>query len=294
VLIIVNPVAGWSWSTRRRLARVTAALERRGCTVTQRRTGPGAGDAERLAREAEAGFDVVVAAGGDGTLGAVANGLTSRALERACPLALLPFGTANVLAHEIGLPRGCGALAELIANGPERPVWPGCAGSRIFMTTASSGFDAETVAAVSPRLKRWLGRGAFAWAILLCLLRYRAAELVVRADGVEHRAVAVIAARSRFYAGPFVVAPRAGLDEKLLDLVLFHSAGRLAVLRYLGTLLLGRLARRHDVSIVRCRLASVAAIEPVAVQADGEIIGFLPVSLGIADRALQLIRPDGA
>jgi diacylglycerol kinase family enzyme len=76
--------------------------------------------------------------------------------------------------------------------------------------------------------------------------------------------------------------------------VLFHSAGRLAVLRYLGTLLLGRLARRHDVSIVRCRLASVAAIEPVAVQADGEIIGFLPVSLGIADRALQLIRPDGA
>jgi diacylglycerol kinase family enzyme len=169
VLIIVNPVAGWSWSTRRRLARVTAALERRGCTVTQRRTGPGAGDAERLAREAEAGFDVVVAAGGDGTLGAVANGLTSRALERACPLALLPFGTANVLAHEIGLPRGCGALAELIANGPERPVWPGCAGSRIFMTTASSGFDAETVAAVSPRLKRWLGRSAFAWAILLCL-----------------------------------------------------------------------------------------------------------------------------
>jgi diacylglycerol kinase family enzyme len=128
----------------------------------------------------------------------------------------------------------------------------------------------------------------------LCLLRYRAAELVVRADGVEHRAVAVIAARSRFYAGPFVVAPRAGLDEKRLDLVLFHSAGRLAVLRYLGTLLLGRLARRHDVSIVRCRLASVAAIEPVAVQADGEIIGFLPVSLGIADRALQLIRPDGA
>src|SRR5205823_13024267 len=114
--------------------------------------------------EAEADFEVDVAAGGDGTLNAVANGLagTNRTL------AALRLGTANVLAREIGLPRDPERLAELIAAGPARPIWPGRVDSRLFLVMASSGFDAETVAAVNPRLKRRLGRLAFAWAIAMC------------------------------------------------------------------------------------------------------------------------------
>src|SRR5216683_5961023 len=175
-LIVVNPAAGRSGSSRRRLDRVVAALERRGCVVVLRRAGPASGDVERLAREAEAEFDVIVAAGGDGTLNAVVNGMESA--PRA--VALLPFGTANVLAREIGLPRDPERLAELIAAGPARPIWPGRVGDRLFLMMASSGFDAETVAAVNPRLKRHAGRLAFAWAILVCLWRYRTCELRVR------------------------------------------------------------------------------------------------------------------
>ncbi len=247
-LIILNPAAGRSGSSGRRLERVVAALERRGCAVVLRRAGPEAGDAERLAREAEAEFDIIVAAGGDGTLNAVVNGMA--AAPR--PVAILPFGTANVLAREIGLPKDAERLAELIAAGPARPIWPGRIGDRLFLTMASSGFDAETVAAVNPRLKRHTGRFAFAWAILVCLRRYRASALSVRVDGVDHPAAAVIAAKGRFYAGSYVIAPLANLAEPMLDLVLFQRSGRLAVLRYLGALLLGRLPRRRDITLPRC------------------------------------------
>ena len=116
------------------------------------------GDAERLAREAEADFDIIVAAGGDGTLNAVANGMA--AAPR--PLALLPLGTANVLAREIGLPRRPERLAELIAAGPARPIWPGRVGDRLFLTMASSGFDAEGRGGGQSAAETSVGRLAFA------------------------------------------------------------------------------------------------------------------------------------
>jgi YegS/Rv2252/BmrU family lipid kinase len=287
VLIIANPAAGRYASSRRRLDRVTAALELRGCSVVLRRAGPVGGDAERLARGATPEFDVVVAAGGDGTINAVANGLVGAP----CALALLPLGTANVLAREIGLPQDPERLAELIATGSARPVWPGRVGERIFLTAASSGFDAGIVAAVNPRSKRRFGRVAFAWAILRGVVRHRACELVVSVDGLEHRAATVIAARSRRYAGPYVIAPQASLDEPMLTLLLFRNSGRLAVLRYLWALLCGRLAECDDVGSLQCRAAAVSAPEPIPVQADGELVGCVPVALGIAEQPLYLIRP---
>ena len=287
-LIIVNRAAGQVRSSRRRLARVVAALERRGCAVVLRYTGPQKGDAERLAGDAEAGFEIIVAAGGDGTISAVVNGMAAAPPR---PLALLPFGTANVLAREIGLPRDPERLAELIAHGAARPIWPGRVGDRLFLTMASSGFDAETVAAVNPRLKRQIGRFAFAWAILLCAVRYRARDLVVRVDGSEHRAATVIAAKGRFYAGSYLIAPRASLAEPFLDLVLFTRFGRFAVLRYLALLLLGRLPQCRDIIVLRSPSALVSAAEPVPVQADGELVARLPVVISIAERPVYLVRP---
>jgi len=286
-LIIVNPSAGRSRTRRRRLDRVVAALERRGCAVVLRRAGPVGGEVERLAREAEADFDVIVAAGGDGTVNAVANGLAAAPRT----VALVPLGTVNVLAREIGLPRNCERLADLIAAGPARPIWPGRVGDRLFLTMASSGFDAETVAAVNPRLKQHVGRLAFAWAILLCLWRYRSGELTIHAAGADYTAAAVIAAKGPLYAGPYLVAPRAQLAEPMLELVFFQRTGRLAVLRYLGALLLNCLPRRKDVAFLRSDEALVSATEAVPVQADGEIAGRLPILIGIADRPLQLVQP---
>ena len=289
ILIIVNPAAGRARFSERRLRRFVAALERQGCTVVLRRAGPSPGQVERLAGQAEPGFDVIVAAGGDGTISAVVNGLGGRAV----PFGVLPLGSANVLAREIRLPRAPEALASLIATGPVSPIWPGRVGERAFVMMASAGFDSEIVAALSPELKRRVGRLAFAWGFLVRLWHCPACELTVRADGVEYRAAAVVAAKGRHYAGPFVVAPGADLAEPVLELVLLDRRGRWAMLRYATALFLGRVPRLGDIAIVRARQASVAGNRALPVQADGEIVGELPITLAVADRPLLLIRPAG-
>ena len=206
-------------------------------------------------------------------------------------MALLPLGTANVLAREIGLPRGAHSLAELIVSNAARPIWPGRVGDRLFLTMASSGFDAEIVAGLNPRLKRRIGRAAFAWAIVIRLLQYRAHALTVRVDGTDYRATTVIATKGRFYAGPFVIAPAADLADPSLDLLLFRRSGRIAVLRYLAALLVGGIARRNDITFLRAREALAWAATPIPIQADGELVGSSPVRFGIAERPLPLIRP---
>ena len=289
ILIIVNPAAGRVRSSERRLGRFVAALKRQGCTVVLRRAGPSPGQVERLAGQAEPGFEAIVAAGGDGTISAVVNGLGGRAV----PFGVLPLGSANVLAREIRLPRAPEALASLITTGPVSPIWPGRVGNRAFVMMASAGFDSEIVAALSPELKRRVGRLAFAWGFLVRLWHCPACELTVRADGVEYRAAAVVAAKGRHYAGPFVVAPGADLAQPVLELVLLDRDGRWAMLRYATALFLGRVPHLGDIAIVRARQVSVAGNRALPVQADGEIVGELPITLAVADRPLLLIRPAG-
>jgi diacylglycerol kinase (ATP) len=291
ILVIFNPAAGRGRSRARRLSRVVAELERRGCTVTVLSTRA-PGDAERLAREADLAFDVIVAAGGDGTVNEVANGIF--AAPR--PLAVLPLGLGNVLANEIGLPCDPQRLARVIADGTPMPIWPGRAGDRLFLAMTGVGFDAEVLGALDPCLKRRLGKLGYIWAILLCLCRYRRGEFVVGTEGGAYRAASAVVTTGRLYAGRFVIAPDARLDVPLLHIVLFRKAGRLAVLRYLGMMLLGRLHRLADVSILTARHASVAAGKsaaagPSLVEVDGEIRGRLPLAIEIAERPLLLVQP---
>ncbi len=291
ILVIFNPAAGRERSHAKRLGRVVAELERRGCTVTILPTDA-PGDAEQLAREADPAFDLIVAAGGDGTVNEVANGIFAASR----PLAVLPLGTGNVLANEIGLPRDPRRLARVIADGMPKPIWPGRAGDRLFLAMIGIGFDAEVLGALDPCMKRRIGKLAFIWAILLCLARYRRSEFIVSTEGGADRVASAIVTTGRLYAGRFVIAPDARLDVPLLHIVLFRRAGRLAVLRYLGAMLLGRLHRLADVSILTVRRASVAAGQaaaagPSVVETDGEIRGRLPLAIGIAASPLLLVQP---
>jgi len=287
VLILVNPAAGRARSGR--VGRVAAALERRGVAVTIRTGEPPQG-VEQLAREAEPEFDALVAAGGDGTVAAAVNGIA--AAPR--PLAILPLGTANVLARGLGLPRRAAALAEIIATAPARDFWPGRIGDRLFVAMASSGFDAAVVAAVDARLKRRAGRLAYAAAMLSCLRRYREPELRVATAEGEFRGAAVIAARCRCYAGGFTIAPEAELAVPLLHLSVIAGGGRRAVLRSLAALVCGRLPDAGFVTRVTTGAATLSGPAGVPVEADGDAAGSLPVRLGLAPRPVPLICPAPA
>jgi diacylglycerol kinase (ATP) len=290
ILIILNPIAGRRRRARRRWRRVLAELERLGCKVTVRPTA-GTGDATRLARAAEPEFDLVVAAGGDGTVNEVANGLA----DSPRILGILPLGTANLLANELGLPRHPQRLAAILASAAPRPIWPGRIGDRLFVCMGGIGFDAKVVARVDPGLKRRFGRLAFAWAILESLIRHRPDLLTIGIDGAEYRAGAAIIAKIRFYAGRFTLAPTARAADPLFQVVLFPPARRGAVLGYLAALALGVLHRMPGVSVLPGRTVSFAADGPWGgswpVQIDGEILAGCPLSAAVAEKPLLILGP---
>lgn len=252
-----------------------------------REAGPQSGSIERLAREAPGDCDVIVAAGGDGTVNAVANGLagTNR------PLAVLPLGTVNLVAHEIGLPGDPQALAEVIATGAACPIWPGTVGERLFLAVASAGVDAATVAAVDPAIKRRIGRLAFVWPALMQIRLFAGCQLTVEVEGSVHRTAFALIARGRFYAGRFLLARAADLEKPELHVMLLPRSDPSALLRYMAALWRGRFAEVPDLTRIICRRVRIAANRPVPVQADGESVGFLPIELGIAASPLMLIRP---
>src|SRR5271165_685230 len=241
MIIVFNPAAGMRRPSL--LWRVLDVLVANGIRIelaeTHRR-----GHAETLAREAVCrGAPMVVAAGGDGTIAEVANGLMGSSAR----LGVIPLGSANVVAHELSLPFEPRAVAAALAFGRTRPLWPGVArgsdGSRLFVQMLGVGFDAQVVHRLPVALKRAFGRGAYALQSLREMALYRFAPVRLRLDGEETQAASVIVSKGRLYGGRFLLAPTARAAEPGFSVVLFDNAGIAAALLYGGALPLGLLGR---------------------------------------------------
>jgi len=284
ILLIHNPVSGRR--NRVLLKAVEQALARLECSVTVCQTAK-SGDAESFARSAGAGdWDAVVAAGGDGTVNEVLNGLGSDGP----PLGIVPLGTANVLAAEIGLGGDPVRIAETLASGPVLSITPGQAAQRRFAMMASVGFDARVVAAVTPGLKRALGKGAY----LLEALRQLAGRPLplydVTIDQTGYRAGTVIVANAKHYAGPFVCAPEADLREPGFQVCLVPGRRR-DILRAALALARGRLHLLPGVRIVAGRRIVLSGPPGEPVQMDGEVAARLPLTAEAASESIALIVP---
>lgn len=285
VLVIYNPVAGWR--SRRRYRAVLAALEGLGCMVTVRETAR-KGDAEALAAQATvADFDVVAAAGGDGTVNEAVNGLRPPAPA----LGVIPLGTANSLAFEIGLGTGSEEIARVLAQCPATPIHLGLVNGRRFVMFVGAGFDAHAVAGLSGALKRLAGKGAYYWQILVEWARYRIPGFTVTVDAHVFHAASVVVANGRHYGGRFVVAPEARLDEAGFEVCLFSRGGRWNALRYLAALGLGRLSRLEDVRFVKGRRIVVEGPPAEPVQGDGDLIATLPAAIEVAGERVEILAP---
>ena len=287
LLIIFNPAAGLR--RRRRLEAVLRHLRARGCAAEVRET-TAPGDAERFAAAADpARYDVLVVAGGDGTVNEAVNGLGDVRL----PFAILPLGTANVLAAEIGLARDPEQVAAAIAHGQPQPVTLGAANGRRFILMAGVGFDAHVVAGVSTPVKRWLGKGAYVLAMLRQLWRYGFPRYQVAIDGASHTAGSVLVANARFYAGRFVAAPAADLRSPTLQVCLFERSGRLAAIGYALALFTGRLPRLASYRILTAERLQIDGPQGEPVQGDGDVIATLAARIEALPAALALIYPPG-
>jgi len=290
--VIFNPAA------RGEHARRAAACVEPDAGVTVRPTA-GPGDARRLAAAAIAeGFVTVVAAGGDGTVHEVANGIEDAAGLARARLGVIPLGTANVLARELGIPRTPREAWAVIRAGVETQLdlpcveyaAPGGRDRRCFVQLAGAGVDARAVELVGRALKRRLGAAAYVVAAARAA-RERRAPIVLAGAGCELVGEQVLIGNGRLYGGPFAVFPEADPRDGCLEVRVFPRFGASALIRCGATLLARR--RLGPGAAPSARLAEFELRSParVPLELDGEFVGHLPARFSVRPRALRVAVP---
>jgi YegS/Rv2252/BmrU family lipid kinase len=240
-------------------------------------------------RESQGYLDCIVVAGGDGTVNDVVNGLENPSRT---PLAHLAYGTANMLARELRIPRDPEALASLVERGASRRIDLGRAGSRRFLLVASSGFDAMVTRAISRTRRGTLGYPGYARPILGALRSYRAPRLRVQVDGAEPLVGALaIVSNIRNYGGIFSVADRACPDSGVLDVCVFSGERALDLARYAFAAARRRVSKLPDVAYRTGRCIVIEARDPTAVQIDGDYRGTTPLTIEVDAAVVPILTP---
>ncbi len=253
----------------------------------------GPGDATRIASDAarNGAVDVIVA-GGDGTINEAIQGMVGTGSR----LAILPRGTANVLARELGLPLKSKLAADVIAKGNTRRIHVGCAldekngTKRYFLLMAGIGLDASVVRRVNPEHKKRFGKGAFWFSGLSSLADWKPQSFKIEVGGQAFTATFANIGKAASYGGDLTVTPRAQLDQPDFEICVINSTSRL---RYLY--LLSHAMRRGMPLGLRgvhfLRATRARATGDVSVQVDGELIGNLPMTFEIAPESIEVIVP---
>ena len=290
-LLIANPVSGQAAAARSR-ERLPWLMAQAGLRPTVHITS-GPGEATHAARQAvEAGFERVVVAGGDGTTNEVVQGLAGTPT----PLGLVPLGTGNALARQLGLavddPEGA---CRIIAANRRRPVDLGAANGRHFVLMAGVGFDAEVAAQVQGFWKDHVGTWAFVGEFVARALGNSEPSMfrvVIDGQALERRMWGVVVCNSAQYSWRLSFAPAAQLDDGLLHVVMFHHPDRLQLFSSVAAeWLRGGGTEIPHVTHFRGRQITVDSDPPAKWQADGETGGTTPLQAEIAHLALTLIVP---
>jgi diacylglycerol kinase (ATP) len=268
-------------------------LKRQGCAVTLFET-TASGSGGDLAREAvRQGAECILAAGGDGTISEVAGGLAGSNT----PLGILPAGTANVLAHELGIPSHPAEAASRLATWTPRRVALGliespAARPRYFLMMAGAGFDADVVYNLDAQLKLRLGRLSY-WIGGISKLSRKLDRLHARIAGQEYACSFALVSRVRNYGGDFNIARDITLSQDDFEIVLLESDNALGYLRYFAGIMTQKLQHDPGVRFFRARQVELlpSGADTVHLQADGEYVGALPSTLRVVPGALTLLTP---
>ena len=275
---------------RRDLPLIMDSLRGLGFEVDERET-QGVGDAIRLARQAvELGCDVVCAIGGDGTVNETLNGLAGTEV----PLAIVPTGTVNVLAMELGIPFEPPDAVRLLETGTVSWIDLGLAGDRHFGLMAGVGMDAAVVASISPVMKRAFKEAAFAMQGFANYLTREEPRIRVTTAEREVEGYFAVFGNSSNYGGGFGITPLADMRDGLLDVCVLKDKSFLSTAWYWTAALLNAHIKHPKVEYFRTEHAEIATVEPgkeVLVQTDGEVAGRLPLTCQVVPRALRVIVP---
>jgi diacylglycerol kinase (ATP) len=293
--LIANPNAGRGGARRAsEIARFCELLKRHGVEAEVALTRA-PNDATRLAREAVAeGAREIVVSGGDGTINEALQAIVGTNAR----LGILPAGTANVLARELSLPFDAERAAALIARGTTRRLYAGLAfdettaARRYFILMAGIGLDASIVNRVRPRLKRRVGEAAFWLSGLSHLASWQPVPFQLEIAGETFDATFAAVGKASRYGGDLSITPRARLDAPEFEICVIDSQSRLRYLSLLTRVMRANGAATDARGVRYLRATRVrAAGDGVLVQADGELIGSLPMTFEIVPTPLAVVAP---
>jgi len=269
-----------------------------GLSALKATTAPG--DARRLAAEAVGeGFDLIVAAGGDGTVNEVLNGLGDApdGFARTC-LGVLPLGTVNVFARELALPLRIEQAWEVLQRGREKRIdlprvefsENGIRRQCYFAQLAGAGFDARAIELVDWSHKKKIGPLAYVIAGLKAL-RERQPKITVRTGGQSVTGEFVLVGNGRFYGGPVPAFPQADLRDGFLDICILSRLNWWTLMRCVPGLLTSRKPPASIAQFIQAAKFDLAGEPRTAFELDGEWVGHLPATFSVERERLRVIVP---
>ena len=275
VVLIFNPTSGISSIAAERVPpeeteqRILSALRTYGIEPEVYHTTPEDTGQGLAARAAAANADIVIAAGGDGTIHAVATGL----LGTSSALGIIATGTMNNLSRSLGISETIEEACAVIARGETRAIDVGKINEHVFLEVAGVGLEAALFPAAeeikSPGLLKTI-RGAIAG--LITLLTFKPAQIRITIDEVQRRpykAIQVTICNAPFYGAHLQVAPEVLMDDGLLDVVIYSNFSKLEYLRHAISISQGRRSFQRNIRFLRARSLRITADHPLEIQADG-------------------------
>ena len=247
------------------------------------------GEAEELARNAVAqGYEHVVAAGGDGTIHEVVNGIA----ESNAALGLMPMGTMNVFANELGLPANdLGRCWEIIRAARVRWIDLPTANEKHFVQLAGVGLDAQVVKETSLALKRNFGPLSYLISAAQIAGRKPPRLCIEAEEAMTGEGSFVLVGNGRLYGGPFPFFKHAMIDDGLLDVLVFKQLGYIEIIKYLQNFIFTSGITTPEVEYFQTRRLRVSSGEDVPVELDGELSGGCPVEFQVKPRRLKVLAP---
>lgn len=291
-LLVVNPVAGKNGFSIANA--VIAAMRAHGVSPEVYHTR-GAGDATDYLRTRAAGglektVDVVVAAGGDGTVNEVINGIAGHDVA----LGLIPCGTTNVLATELGYPGRIKDIARVLVAGHEQVVHFSTVNGRRFSMMTGIGYDAWVVAGVNHGIKQKFGKLAYVLSMLQQLKQFGSRTYRVTIDGKAHEAMSMVITKGRHYAGSYTLTHQADITQPSLQVILVQTG---SATRFLGMLLMLPLGLVEKLSFIRSvsgrdiRVEVIAGPDVDPIQADGDTVSQMPAEIRVEDVQTRVLVP---
>jgi diacylglycerol kinase (ATP) len=286
--ILLNPAAGRQ-KGRCQLAQALEVLQRAGVEATIRESRSGR-DLVELARQAQAEKpDVIVSAGGDGTHHYVLNGLAGSQT----PLGILSLGTGNDFAKGLGIPHEPEKAARVLLGGTLKSIDLARIGSTLYHCIAGVGFDSVVTRFANEQVRWVSGSPRYAWAILRCLKFYHPHRLEIRSDVKDFTGdvIFVTIGNNRSYGGGLTMAPRARLDDGLLDVCIVPAMSKLELLRWVPAAYRGEHLAHPGMGYFQTPRVTLNSPSRLELFADGEFIQELPATIEAVPNALRVMVP---